>query len=65
MIYACITRATSATTNGFRSFAYASPFFWNHLPNTIRFAPSYLSFRKNIKTYFLIKHFLHRVSSLY
>ena len=39
-------------SNGFRSFAHAAPFFWNHLPNTIRSAPTYLSFRKSLKTYF-------------
>ena len=53
-------------SNGFRSFAHAAPFLWNHLPNTVRSAPTYLSFRKSLKTYFfLIKHFPHRLSSLY
>ena len=51
-------------SNVFRSFASAASFLWNHLPNTVRSMPSYLSFRKNLKTYFLIKHFSHRQSSL-
>ena len=44
-------------TNGFRSFAHAAPFLWNHLPNTIRSAPTYLSFRKSLKTYFFNQAF--------
>ena len=43
--------------NGFRSFAHAAPFLWNHLPNTIRSAPTYLSFRKSLKTYFFNQAF--------
>ena len=39
-------------SNGFRSFTHAASFLWNHLPNTIRSAPTYLSFRKSLKTYF-------------
>ena len=39
-------------SNGFRSFAHAAPFLWSHLPNTVRSAPTYLSFRKSLKTYF-------------
>ena len=27
-------------SNGFRSFAHTAPFLWNHLPNTIRSAPT-------------------------
>ena len=52
-------------SNGFCSFAYAAPFLWNRLPNTVRSAPTYLSFRKNLKTHFLMKHFPHRLPSLY
>ena len=26
-------------SNGFRCLAYAAPFLWNHLPNTVRSAP--------------------------
>ena len=52
-------------SNGFRSFAYAAPFLWSHLSNTVRYAPTYLQFRKNLKTYLLIMHFTHRLSSMY
>ena len=38
-------------SNGFRTFSYAAPFLWNHLPNTVRFTPTYMSFRRNVKTY--------------
>ena len=38
-------------SNGFRAFAHAAPFLWNHLPNTVRSAPTYLSFRKSFKTF--------------
>ena len=31
---------------GVRSFSYAVPFLWNHLPNVIRSAPTYTCFRK-------------------
>ena len=41
----------------FRSFAHAAPFLWNHLPNTVRSAPTYLSFRKSLKTYFFNQAF--------
>ena len=44
-------------SNNFRFTAYAAPFFWNHLPNIIRSALMYLSFRKNLKTYFFNKLF--------
>ena len=44
-------------SNGFRSFAHAAPFLWNHLPNIICSAPTYLSFRKNLKTNFLNQAF--------
>ena len=36
---------------GFRSFSNAATYLWNHLPNNIRTAPTYISFRKNQKTY--------------
>ena len=42
---------------GFRSFAHAAPFLWNHLPNTVRSAPTYLSFRKSLKIYFFNQAF--------
>ena len=38
-------------SNGFRSFAHAAPFLWNHLPNTIRSSPTYLSFRKSLNIF--------------
>ena len=44
-------------SNGFRSFAHAAPFLWNHLLNTVRSAPTYLSFRKSLKTYFFNQAF--------
>ena len=37
--------------HGFRSFSYAASHLWNHQPNNIRTAPTYMSFRKNLKTY--------------
>ena len=43
--------------NGFRSFAFTASFLWNHLPNTVRSAYTYLSFRKNLKTYFFNQAF--------
>ena len=52
-------------SNGFRSFAYAAPFLWNNLPNIVRSAPTYLSFRKTSKHICLIKHFPHWLSSQY
>ena len=36
-------------SNGFRTFSYAAPFLGNHLPN--HSAPTYMSFRKYLKTY--------------
>ena len=36
--------------NSICSFSYAASFLWNHLPNAIRSAPTYMSFRKNLKT---------------
>ena len=46
-------------SNSFRSFANAAPslWLWNYLPNTIRSAPTYLSFRKSLKTYFFNQAF--------
>ena len=38
--------------------AHAAPFLWNHLPNTVRSAPTYLSFWKSLKTYFFNQAFL-------
>ena len=38
---------------GFRSFAHAAPFLWNRLPNTVRSAPTYLSFQKKPQNIFL------------
>ena len=38
-------------SHGFRSFSYSAPHLWNHLPNNIRTAPTYISFRKDRKTY--------------
>ena len=38
-------------SHGFRSFSYATPHLWNHLPNNIHTAPIYMSFRKNLKNY--------------
>ena len=32
------------------SFSYAAPHLWNHQPNNIHAAPTYMSFRKNLKT---------------
>ena len=48
--------------NGIRFFSYAASFLWNHLPYAIRSAPSYMSFRKKLKSsiIYLIKLFLHR-----
>ena len=37
-------------SHGFRSSLFAAPHLWNHLPNNIRTAPTYMSFRKNLKT---------------
>ena len=44
--------------HGFRSFSHAAPHLWNHLPNNIRTAPTYMSFRKNLKTYLFNQAFL-------
>ena len=41
----------------YRSFAHAAPFLWNNLPNTVRSAPTYVSFRKSLKTYFFNQAF--------
>ena len=44
-------------SHGFRSFSYAAPHLWNYLPNNIRTARTYISFRKNLKTYLLNQAF--------
>ena len=44
-------------SNDLRSFAHAAPFLYNHLPNTVRSAPTYLSFRKSLKTHFFNQAF--------
>ena len=44
-------------SNGFRLFAHAAPFLWNHLPKIVRSAPTYLPFRKRLKTYFFNQAF--------
>jgi hypothetical protein len=36
---------------GYRSFSYAAPHLWNHLPVSVRSAASYMSFRRNLKTH--------------
>ena len=46
-------------SNGFLSFAHSAPFLWIHLPNTVRSATTYLSFRKSLKTYFFNQEFFH------
>ena len=33
-------------SHGFRSFSYAAPHLWNHLPNNIFTAPTNMSFKK-------------------
>ena len=38
-------------SHGFLSFSYAASHLWNHLPNNIRTAPTYMLFRKNLNTY--------------
>ena len=38
-------------SNGFRTFSYAAPLLWNHLPDTVRSASTYMSFKRNLKTY--------------
>ena len=50
-------------SNGFHFFAYAAPFLWNHLPDTVRSVSTYLSLEKTLKHISLIKHFCHRLSS--
>ena len=44
-------------SNSFLSLTYVAAFIWNHLHNTVRSAPTYLPFRKNLKTYFFKKAF--------
>ena len=38
-------------SNGFRTFSYAALFLWNYLPDTVRSASTYKSFKKNLKTF--------------
>ena len=38
-------------SNGFRTFSYAAPFLWNHFPDAVRSASTYMSCRRNLKTY--------------
>ena len=40
-------------SNSFRTFSYAAPFLWNYLPNIVCSAPTYMSFRRNLKTLFI------------
>ena len=34
--------------NGFRTFFYAASFLWNYLPDVVRSAYTYMSFRRNL-----------------
>ena len=45
-------------SKGFRTFSYAVPFHWNYLPDTVRFASTYMSFKRNLKTYLFNQAFL-------
>ena len=38
-------------SNGFLTLSYAAPFIWNHLPNAVRSALTYMSLRRYLKTY--------------
>ena len=38
-------------SNSFCTFSYAAPFLWNHSPNTVRSVPTYISFKRSLKTY--------------
>jgi hypothetical protein len=42
---------------GYRSFSFAAPHLWNHLPTFVRTSTSYLSFRRNLKTYLFSQAF--------
>ena len=37
-------------TYGGRSFSYIAPYLWNQLPDAIRQAPSFATFKSNLKT---------------
>ena len=37
-------------SHGFCSFSYAAPHLWNHIPNNVRTAPTYI-FKKKLKTH--------------
>ena len=39
------------TTFGLRSFIYAAPKLWNHLPLTLRLSPSLENFKSQLKTF--------------
>ena len=38
-------------SNGFCTFSYAAQFLWNHLPNTVCSASTYMSFKRNLNAY--------------
>ena len=38
-------------SNGFCTFFYTATFLWNHLPNTVCSALTYMSLRRNLETY--------------
>ena len=38
-------------TYGGRSFSYMAPYLWNQLPDAIQQAPSFGTFKSNLKTY--------------
>ena len=40
-------------SHGFRLFSHAAPHLWNHLPNNIRTAPTYKSFRKKSENLYM------------
>ena len=46
-----IPHAWKTVTYGRRSFQFAAPNVWNKLPNTVRSAPSFETFRGRLKTY--------------
>ena len=45
-------------TYGGRSFSYIAPYLWNQLPDAIRQAPSFATFKSNLK---LKTHLFHQV----
>ena len=44
-------------SNGFRAFSYAALFLWNRLPYTVCSACTFMSFRRNPKTYLFSQAF--------